>query len=232
MLRVVVSIVGLLLVVGLLVTSESQSLAQAGDQAVSGQGVAKQKGGGPDRAKLLQKHPELDLDRDGTLSDQELKTARETLRNSGGLKTVNFKPDPRMFNWMVEHFAELDLDRNTQISREELLRARDQYGAMNRASAAGPEAILKQYPQADTDGDGKLSRDEYKAFMDQNPDAAKHVFLQRHPEADTNGDGTLSDDEYQAARAKAKPDVKASKAPKKPAKKKGANAEAPDAADK
>jgi hypothetical protein len=232
MLRVTVLVVGLLLIVGLLATVESQSLAQAAGQAVSGQNVAGQKGGGLDRAKLLQKHPELDLDKDGALSDEELKAARERLRNSSGPKVSNYKPDPRMFGWMVEHFAELDLDRNTQISREELLKARDQYGAIARSAAAGPEAILKQYPQADTNGDGKLSRDEYKAFMDTNPDAAKLILLQRHPEADTNGDGTLSDEEYQAAQSKAKPDAKAGKATKKPAKKKGGNAEAPEPAEK
>ena len=134
------------------------------------------------------------------LSDEELKAVREKLRNSGVPKLSNYKPDPRMFNWVVEHFAELDLDRKRPNSvGRELLKARDQYGAMARGAAGGPEAVLKQYPQADTNGDGKLSRDEYKAFMDSNPEAAKFITLQRHPEADTNGDGVLSDAEYQAA---------------------------------
>lgn len=232
MLRVTVLVVALLLVVSFLMTNESQSLAQTAGQTGSGQGPVGQQQGGLDRAKLLQRHPELDLDKNGTLSDEELKAARERLRISGGPKSSNYKPDPRMFSWVVEHFAELDLDRNTQLSREELLKARDQYGAMTRGAAAGPDAILKQYPQADTNGDGKLSRDEYKAFMDSNPDAAKLILLQRHPEADTNGDGTLSDEEYQAAQSKAKPEAKANKISKKPAKKKISNAEAPEPAEK
>ncbi|MBP7934924.1 MAG: hypothetical protein KA354_09795 [Phycisphaerae bacterium] len=223
--RVTILTAGLLLTIGLVASAELRSVAQAADQAAKRRDAVAQKAAGPDRVKLLQKHPELDGNHDGVLTDQELKDGRARIRDARGLKGDNFKPDPRMFNWLIEHLAEMDLDRNAQLSRDELLRARDQYGAMNRAAAANPEAILKQFPEADTNGDGMLSREEYKAFTSTNPAAAKLIFLQRHPQADTNGDGTLSDEEYQAAQGKAKPDAKAAK---KPAKKKNRDPEAAD----
>ncbi|HOW70942.1 MAG TPA: hypothetical protein PKY77_10105 [Phycisphaerae bacterium] len=225
--RVTILAAGLLLTIGLVASAELRSVARAADQAASKQEAVAQKAAGPDRAKLLQKFPEMDVNHDGVLTDQELKDGRARIRDARGLKVDNFKPDARMFNWLIEHLAEMDLDRNAQLSRDELLRARDQYGAMNRAAAAKPEAILKQFPEADTNGDGTLSREEYKALTSANPAAAKLIFLQRHPQADTNGDGTLSDEEYQAAQGKAKPDAKAVK---NPAKKKNRNAEAGDSA--
>lgn len=52
------------------------------------------------------------------------------------------------------------------------------------------QQILKLAPQADTNGDGQLSKEEDAALTQK--------ILQRFPQADANGDGALSDKEKQA----------------------------------
>ncbi len=69
--------------------------------------------------------------------------------------------------------------------------------------------IIKRFPQADLDGDGKLSAAEF--------DALSKKMLRKYPEADTDSDGKLSAQERQAlmrkmmARNKNKPTPKDSK---------------------
>ncbi|MDB4340649.1 alpha/beta hydrolase fold domain-containing protein [Akkermansiaceae bacterium] len=55
--------------------------------------------------------------------------------------------------------------------------------------------ILERFPQADTNGDGKLSAAEL--------DALSKKALQKYPQADTDGDGVLSNQERQALMRKA-----------------------------
>lgn len=55
--------------------------------------------------------------------------------------------------------------------------------------------ILKRFPQADTNGDGKLSPAEQKALSQK--------ALKKYPQADTDGDGVLSKTEKQALMRKA-----------------------------
>lgn len=67
--------------------------------------------------------------------------------------------------------------------------------AMTLATHASAEddiktAILKLFPQADSNGDGVLSDAEEKVVSQQ--------AMKRHPQADTNGDDVLSDDEKRA----------------------------------
>src|SRR5262249_34837711 len=58
--------------------------------------------------------------------------------------------------------------------------------------------ILKEHPEADTNGDGKLSAEEHEAFMAKEHEHMSAMLLKHFPEADTNGDGVLSDEEIRA----------------------------------
>ena len=58
--------------------------------------------------------------------------------------------------------------------------------------------FAEMFPQADTNKDGKVSREERKAHLDQQMSDVRARMLKRHPEADTDGDGKLSSEEEQA----------------------------------
>ena len=66
--------------------------------------------------------------------------------------------------------------------------------ALAQLPKAQEAKILERFPQADADGDGKLSSAEQKAL-------SKKI-LQRYPQADTDGDGQLSPQESQAVMRK------------------------------
>jgi len=63
-----------------------------------------------------------------------------------------------------------------------------------------PAKILEEHPEADTDGDGTLSREEMRAVMQSQMEQRKKQLLAEHPEADTDGDGKLSKEEFMAFR--------------------------------
>jgi len=58
--------------------------------------------------------------------------------------------------------------------------------------------FAEMFPDADTNKDGKVSKDERKAHMDKQMSDVRARMLKRHPEADTDGDGKLSTEEERA----------------------------------
>ncbi|MBN1491365.1 MAG: hypothetical protein JXA69_15735 [Phycisphaerae bacterium] len=58
------------------------------------------------------------------------------------------------------------------------------------------ETLLRDYPEADADQDGRLSYEEVRQFFEAHPE----LLLERRPELDTDGDGKLSPEERAAAR--------------------------------
>ena len=68
------------------------------------------------------------------------------------------------------------------------------------------QELLKDHPEADKNGDGRLSRDEFGEFFRANPeimrDRMRSRMLQDHPELDADKDGKISDEEMQAARSR------------------------------
>jgi len=198
-------LVGFVATAGLVLFIGSEGMAQNSVQGQGGSGAGLHGKGKIDTAKILQKHPELDTNKDGVLSDDELKAGRAKLGRSGfgpGGRPEAFRPDSRVFDWLIENFAEADADGNGQISRDELTKMRDKYAAMEKGFGPASESILKRFPEADTNKDGKLSREEFEAFRKANPGAMRQALLEKHPEIDTNGDGQVSDEEFNAARDK------------------------------
>jgi Ca2+-binding EF-hand superfamily protein len=188
----------------------------------AGQGAGKPadagKHGGrtPDPAKLLAAHPELDTNKDGVLSEDEMKAGRE-MRMHGG---PGMDGGPAgVVDMMLARFEKIDTDGNGQLSKEELAAFKAKLiergpagGFGGRPGGPGAEghgqrgdfaaSVLQKYPAADTDKDGKLSPEEMKAFQEGTPDAMRQMFLEKHPDADSNKDGQLSDEEFKAAREK------------------------------
>ncbi len=54
---------------------------------------------------------------------------------------------------------------------------------------------LERHPNADLDGDGALSSEEWRSFADARIDRMVERILDRHSEADADGNGKLSDEE-------------------------------------
>ncbi|HSW46833.1 MAG TPA: EF-hand domain-containing protein [Phycisphaerae bacterium] len=170
----------------------------------------------PDPEMILKKHPELDTNQDGKLSPEEMQAGREKflrgMRDRGG-------PMP-MIDVLVQRFDEADADGNGQLSREELMQFKknvlDRMGPLgpggpggqgpagfgDRGPGGGPPGarLLEKFPEADTDKDGRMSPEEFKAFREKNPDALRQMMLEQRPEMDTDKDGRLSDEELKAAR--------------------------------
>ncbi len=58
--------------------------------------------------------------------------------------------------------------------------------------------MLKRHPEADLDGNGELSKEEFEAFQAQLKAERLQKLLERAPELDTDGDGVLSEEEARA----------------------------------
>lgn len=78
----------------------------------------------------------------------------------------------------------------------------DASGKKAKNTAKRTSSILKKYPDADVNGDGNLSREEFKAFMDKRRAVRDKDLLAIHPELDTDGDGKLNKEERQAGQEK------------------------------
>jgi len=63
-------------------------------------------------------------------------------------------------------------------------------------------AMLKRHPEADTNGDGKLSAEEREVFFKADRINVDAMLLKHFPDADTNGDGVLSKDEIRAIKGR------------------------------
>jgi len=70
--------------------------------------------------------------------------------------------------------------------------------------------ILKEHPEADTDGDGKLSPAEHEALMANEQEHVGKLLFKHFPEADTNGDGIISRDEMRNLKGRRKIVMKSS----------------------
>lgn len=129
------------------------------------------------RTRILARHPDADTDGDGTLSDEELEvfmTARRAV--------------------ILERHPEADLDGDGVLTEDEAEAfAMDNHpgrggprgwGHGRRHGPGGmtpppPEQVLECHPEADTDGDGTLSEEELRAFLESRPcgpcgDAPRH----------------------------------------------------------
>jgi Ca2+-binding EF-hand superfamily protein len=72
------------------------------------------------------------------------------------------------------------------------------FGILGMLMPTDPAEILRQHPQADTDGDGRLSPTEYRAFVTSQRAVLEKELLAAHPQLDTDGDGALSPEEMRA----------------------------------
>lgn len=174
-----------------------------GDDGREGQGRMRGRALGPaEREQLLQQHPELDTNKDGTLDESELRAAGPEVRR---MLSESLRPSPAAIDWLIKNFDSADLDRDGKLSKEELQQLRSTMGPLGDRGVRSSEEILKRYPQADTDGDGKLSMEERRAFMEKEGPQLRQNYLREHPEADANGDGELSQEEFRAAMQKNRP---------------------------
>lgn len=115
---------------------------------------------------------------------------------------------------MLERHPEADANQDGQLSDEEIKDflknrqpPRDGMGYGPGPGGPGhygwkgdPENLLKTNPEADTDGDGKLSREEHRAFMESRRAEMTKELLKAHPELDKDGNGELSLEERKAGR--------------------------------
>lgn len=186
-------------------TREEVRTFMAGQKATrpKGEGKAGQ-GKGPggllDPARILEKHPEADTDKDGKLSPAEMRAYMKAHSDEVRAELLKRRP-------------ELDTNKDGVLSPEEFRAAREQIGPRVRLD----DVIMKRYPDADADKDGKLSDEEMKAVREKHGEEIRAAILKRFPKADLNGDGQISDEEFRAVREKGPESLKADQ--EKPAKK-------------
>jgi len=136
-------------------------------------------GRGDWQQRMLERYPESDANKDGQISPEEMRAFWSQRRQNFGQVQRNEGRDR-------------DPDRGRRGGRG------GPWGMMQR-----PEEILREHPEADKNGDGRLDRDEMRSYFEANSREMFRRHLQeRHPEADTNKDGQISDDELQASRSR------------------------------
>ncbi len=149
--------------------------------AADGQGPPSDKA-----ARMLEKHPEADANKDGKLSLDEWAKYRQNRKGAGqgpageagqGQQRGgpgDWKPDPER---LLKAHPELDTNQDGKLSDEEMQAGREQFMAMRRQGgpgmgpppAAGLDMLLKRFDEADTDRNGQLSKDEIAAFKGKLP---------------------------------------------------------------
>jgi Ca2+-binding EF-hand superfamily protein len=153
-----------------------------GDGKLSRQEVANE-------PRLAQSFDAIDTNKDGFLTKEELQAARGRFGGRGeGWKALDTDGDGKLSRQEVanaprlaQHFDELDTNKDGFLTPEEMRAARHAHGGRGEG-----------WKKLDTDGDGKLSRQEVANA----PRLAQHF-----DELDTNKDGFLTPDELQAGRA-------------------------------
>lgn len=153
-------------------------------------------------AKLLEKHPEADANKDGTLSADE---AKEYFKNKGGFGKGGpggagpmAHGDPAQ---VLKMHPDWDTDKDGKLSEDEMRAGRASFWSGTREEMAAK--ILKDHPEADTDGDGKLSQEEFAAFRGGRPFgpgpmapfAGLDRLIEKFADADLDGNGQLSKEE-------------------------------------
>lgn len=157
-------------------------------------------------SRLLQKHPDADANKDGTLTAEEAKAYMQSRTRPGkggpggvGGGMMGFG-DPAT---ILKNHPEWDTNKDGVLSDEEIRAGRAAMWGMSRQEMEAK--ILEQHPEADTDKDGKLSPEEFAAFRAKNPGPpfghpmppalALDLLIERFAEADLDGNGQLSKDE-------------------------------------
>jgi|GEM_PF-951481 Ca2+-binding EF-hand superfamily protein len=187
----------------LLLGLTSASLAQ--EKKARGEG-----GRRPSREDMLER---FDLDKDGELSEEERKTAREARPQQRGPNRRPAERKPHGESGGTQHSDErrnrhiekFDINKDGKLSEEERRLARDEIAkGFGQRGDKMREHMLKKF---DEDGDGKLSEEERQQAhkeMRRNQDVisdrmtkAKKRLMMRF---DTDGDGKISEEEKMAAK--------------------------------
>ncbi len=151
-------------------------------------------------AKLLQKYPEADANKDGTLTAEEAKAYLKSKGGAGkgapgGLGPKGFG-DPAQ---MLKMHPDWDTNKDGTLSEEEINAGRESMRNMTREEMAAK--ILKLHPEADKDGDGVLSPEEFAAFQKGRPMGPPPPWvgldrlIEQFDKADLDGNGQLSKEE-------------------------------------
>jgi len=151
--------------------------------------------------RLLQKHPEADANKDGTLTAEE---AQAYFKDKGGFgKGGPGGRGPMGFGdpaQMLKMHPDWDTNKDGTLSEDEIKAGREAMRNMTREEMAAQ--ILKQHPEADTDGDGVLSPEEFAAFHKGRPGgppaapwAGLDRLIEQFAKADLDGNGQLSKEE-------------------------------------
>ena len=188
---------------------------------------------------ILEHHPEADTDEDGVLSKEEARAIIHSLYGDHhGMDHADMLSDKHLA-MIIERHPEADSDEDGVLSKEEakaFIHARHRahgdlsigkghghHGEMHNADGQTAMAhtgtlseehlamILEHHPEADTDEDGDLSKEEAKAFIhslhgdhhemghaDMLSEEHLAVILEHHPDADADEDGVLSKEEAQS----------------------------------
>jgi Ca2+-binding EF-hand superfamily protein len=136
--------------------------------------------------KLLKK---ADKNGDGTVSQDELTTA---VSDSGNNSSSSVSDILNVF----------DTDKNGSITESEFTSGMQQLSQSNRPPPPPPPPTLstddlkKMYEQADTNGDGKVTKDELKAAMPKDSNGNGPSVDDVFSSLDTDGDGSITSSEY------------------------------------
>lgn len=156
------------------------------------------------QAQLLKKHPELDANKDGKLTRDEVRNLAADKRAPGRKdapkegtdakkldKAGMMRPDPAKF---LANHPDADTNKDGKLSPEEMREYMRAHGDEVRAE------IFKNHPELDTNKDGVLSEEEMKAGRAGQDLRARlaEMVLKRFPEADTDKSGRISPEEMKA----------------------------------
>lgn len=162
-----------------------------------------------DPAAVMQQFADADLDANGQLDANEavqLVGGGMFIRRVDGENPGQTRENVMMFRVAVNTKGEKDAVRMPTTSpREAATWLVDNISAVPTAAEVtqyvaiveqAPLAqVLKEHPEADTDGDGKLSSAEHEALMAKEQEHVGKILFKHFPEADTNGDGVVSREE-------------------------------------
>jgi Ca2+-binding EF-hand superfamily protein len=140
-----------------------------------------------------------DTDKDGVVEaeDFDLGAARISERlglTAGGPEATRVRDAYRTM-WS-QWFAPADRDKDGRISLDEVQASQEYLDQLPREAfeSSSKKVIGATFDAMDLNGDGKISRNEYQAFLDVhgNPASGDTVW----PKLDTDGDGYLARDEF------------------------------------
>jgi calcium-dependent protein kinase len=133
-----------------------------------------------DRAELARLFESLDLNKDGTISKEELQI---------GLAKINYSMSDFELNDLVD---KLDNNKNNQIDFTEFVAA-----AIDRAKLLSEDKMRKCFKQFDKDNSGKISAQEFRQILQGTNKIDDVVWTDLVQEIDTNNDGEIEYEEFQ-----------------------------------